>query len=244
MLLTMSRARLSTTASALPRPPRSSAERARAAWRRQHPEQQQNNVLGIEFETQLPLILYLFADAELADGMRRTLLLAAWASAGAASWTAGVARVARSCPTGAAPACSTALHASPQRFARRRLDGVAPVEMCAAVGSISPSQSGFQSGFGIRNKARLLRRSWVIWTCCIWQGWKVLLLRRKYMSNPKSPEAAEARRKLAADLRDTLIRLGPTFIKARARSAAREWPRGVRLAVSNAPLADAALGEH
>jgi len=33
------------------------------------------------------------------------------------------------------------------------------------------------------------------------------------MSNPKSPEAAEARRKLAADLRDTLIRLGPTFIK-------------------------------
>lgn len=52
----MSRAQLSTTASALPRPPRSSAERARAAWRRQHPEEQQNHLLGIEFETQLPLI--------------------------------------------------------------------------------------------------------------------------------------------------------------------------------------------
>jgi hypothetical protein len=156
--------------------------------------------------------------ADAADRMR-TLLLAALVSAVAASWTAGVARVARPCRREAVAACPAPLHTMPRRVVRRRLDAVSPVEMCAAVGSISPSQGGFQSGYGIRNKARLLRRSWVIWTCCIWQGWKVLLVRRKYMSNPKSLEAAEARRKLAADLRDTLIRLGPTFIKARTRPA-------------------------
>jgi len=87
--------------------------------------------------------------------------------------------------------------------------------MCDAVGSVAPlEQPGrWSSGLGIRNRLRLLRRSWVIWSCCVLQAWRVFVLRRKYADRRESPEAVEARRVLAAGLRDTLIRLGPTFIK-------------------------------
>ena len=65
-----------------------------------------------------------------------------------------------------------------------------------------------------RNK--LLRRFWtvkrscLIWGCVAGQAWGVFLLRRQRLRGAKK---VAANRKLAANLRDTLILLGPTFIK-------------------------------
>ncbi|EOD24035.1 hypothetical protein EMIHUDRAFT_435521 [Emiliania huxleyi CCMP1516] len=136
------------------------------------------------------------------------LLLSASASG---SWTAG---------TGVGPAIGIGRHASRPAMAPRigcplPQPRVQPASMCDAVGSVAPlEQPGrWSSGLGIRNRLRLLRRSWVIWSCCVLQAWRVFVLRRKYADRRESPEAVEARRVLAAGLRDTLIRLGPTFIK-------------------------------
>ena len=136
------------------------------------------------------------------------LLLSASASG---SWTPG---------TGVGPAIGIGRHASRPAMAPRigcplPQPRVQPASMCDAVGSVAPlEQPGrWSSGLGIRNRLRLLRRSWVIWSCCVLQAWRVFVLRRKYADRRESPEAVEARRVLAAGLRDTLIRLGPTFIK-------------------------------
>jgi len=155
-----------------------------------------------------------------ARGMR-TALLAAFISASAAGWTAGTARTARLHQDRVAPAKVGALQLTVLPLRRERsLELRATVQMCAAVGSIAEVDDRFKSGFGLRNKARLLRRSWVIWSCCVFQAVKCLSVRRKYANKPDSPEAVEARRDLAAGLRDTLIRLGPTFIKVRALTRA------------------------
>ena len=47
---------------------------------------------------------------------------------------------------------------------------------------------------------------------------KVAVVKRRYKKrSARDPELIAARRKLAGELRDTLIRLGPTFIKVRRR---------------------------
>ena len=66
---------------------------------------------------------------------------------------------------------------------------------------------------GLRRKFRLVRRSALIWRCVFVQLCKTALCRRRFKTTPTSPEAVSARRKLAGELRDTLVRLGPTFIK-------------------------------
>ena len=56
----------------------------------------------------------------------------------------------------------------------------------------------------------MVRRSCYIWGSAAMLGAKLALLRRRGL---RGAELVGARKQLAADLRDTLIRLGPTFIK-------------------------------
>ena len=66
----------------------------------------------------------------------------------------------------------------------------------------------------LRRLLRLLRRSYLIWRCAAKQLIKVAIVKRRFKYSPRTdPKFIAARRKLAVDLRDTLIMLGPTFIK-------------------------------
>jgi len=72
-----------------------------------------------------------------------------------------------------------------------------------------PSRRG-----SLRRLMRLLSRSCLIWRCAAKQLIKVAIVKRRYKrSAVTDPDLIAARRQLAVDLRDTLIRLGPTFIK-------------------------------
>ena len=67
---------------------------------------------------------------------------------------------------------------------------------------------------GLRRLLRLISRSCLIWRCAAVQLVKVAMVKRRYKKrSARDPELIAARRKLAGELRDTLIRLGPTFIK-------------------------------
>lgn len=134
--------------------------------------------------------------AGVAGPRMRATLLAALAAA-AAGWKAGAPATTRAhwegvaaAPGLAAPALlPSLLLPRPQPLSSAR----ARVHMCSAVASIEPIEPRkrlFRSGFGLRNKARLLRRSWVIWSCCVLQAWKVLNLRRVYRTAPKLTKRA------------------------------------------------------
>jgi len=72
-----------------------------------------------------------------------------------------------------------------------------------------PSRRG-----SLRRLLRLLSRSCLIWRCAAKQLIKLAIVKRRFKYSPRTdPKFIAARRKLAVDLRDTLILLGPTFIK-------------------------------
>jgi len=74
---------------------------------------------------------------------------------------------------------------------------------------VEPSRRG-----SLRRLMRLLSRSCLIWSCAAKQLIKVAIVKRRYKRSPVTdPKLIAARRQLAVDLRDTLILLGPTFIK-------------------------------
>lgn len=61
---------------------------------------------------------------------------------------------------------------------------------------------------------RMVSRSILIWQSVFVQLIKVAFVKRRFATRgERDPDLVEARRRLAAELRDTLIRLGPTFIK-------------------------------
>jgi len=67
---------------------------------------------------------------------------------------------------------------------------------------------------GLSRWVRLVRRSCLIWQCVLVHLIKVALFKRQYARrNERDPEVIETRKKMAGELRDSLIRLGPTFIK-------------------------------
>ena len=115
----------------------------------------------------------------------------------------------------AVPRPSTAIHAS--RCAWASGGALAPpraVRMMAAGAAtggsgVEPSRRG-----SLRRLMRLLSRSCLIWSCAAKQLIKVAIVKRRYKRSPVTdPKLIAARRQLAVDLRDTLILLGPTFIK-------------------------------
>lgn len=93
----------------------------------------------------------------------------------------------------------------------------APRARCVAAAGrrLSATPQAAPRGRGPFGKARKLawsvRRSGLIWRCALIQLWRVLNLRRR--TSLKGAALVEKRRELAAKLRDTLIVLGPTFIK-------------------------------
>ena len=61
---------------------------------------------------------------------------------------------------------------------------------------------------------RMVSRSILIWQSVFVQLIKVALVKRRFATRgERDPDLVAARRRLAAELRDTLIRLGPTFVK-------------------------------
>lgn len=65
-----------------------------------------------------------------------------------------------------------------------------------------------------RRAVRTTQRTALIWWCVIKQLFRVANLRRKYVRRASDdPEVVAARAAAAAKLRDTMLHLGPTFIK-------------------------------
>ena len=87
------------------------------------------------------------------------------------------------------------------------------VRMMAAEAAVPVAPDPSRRG-SLRRLMRLLSRSCLIWRCAAKQLIKVAIVKRRYKrSAVTDPDLIAARRQLAVDLRDTLIRLGPTFIK-------------------------------
>ena len=60
---------------------------------------------------------------------------------------------------------------------------------------------------------RFVARTCLIWRCVVAQLCRVVLYRRRFAGNSGTEAASRERTRLAEKLRDTLIQLGPTFIK-------------------------------
>ena len=114
----------------------------------------------------------------------------------------------------AVPRPSTAIHAS--RCVHASAGALTPpraVRMMASEVSVPVAPKPARRG-SLRRLLRLLRRSYLIWRCAAKQLIKVAIVKRRFKYSPRTdPKFIAARRKLAVDLRDTLIMLGPTFIK-------------------------------
>ena len=112
------------------------------------------------------------------------------------------------------PRPSTAIHAS--RCVQASAGALTPpraIRMMASEVSVPVAPKPARRG-SLRRLLRLLRRSYLIWRCAAKQLIKVAIVKRRFKYSPRTdPKFIAARRKLAVDLRDTLIMLGPTFIK-------------------------------
>jgi len=73
--------------------------------------------------------------------------------------------------------------------------------------------TGFRPIRRMKSAIGAVFRTLFIWRCIFVQLWCITNCRRRFSAAPDSAEAIEGRRQVAANLRDTLIRLGPTFIK-------------------------------
>ena len=112
------------------------------------------------------------------------------------------------------PRPSTAIHASRcVQASAGTLMHPRAIRMMASEVSVPVAPKPARRG-SLRRLLRLLRRSYLIWRCAAKQLIKVAIVKRRFKYSPRTdPKFIAARRKLAVDLRDTLIMLGPTFIK-------------------------------
>lgn len=130
------------------------------------------------------------------------------------------------CAAGAAayaPAGPVALQARPSRLAvPQQLPVRVPraPRMIAAAGALEVGGSSAAMSRSIpwlRSIPwfmRMVSRTFLIWQSVLVQLIKVALVKRRFARrSDRDPELVAARRRLAAELRDTLVRLGPTFVK-------------------------------